>query len=104
MKNMVQFTKILKRDGKMKKFIFFLILSLLWVAPFTALAKDNQDITGAINKEFKKTLTYYKNNSAEILDNLTTSAEVTEEDTKQTKNIKVVLAEGKEVRDGIFLF
>jgi hypothetical protein len=88
----------------MKKFIFFLILSLLWVAPFTALAKDNQDITGAINKEFKETLTYYKDNSAEILDSLTTSAKVTEGDTKQTKNIKVVLAEGKEVRDSIFYF
>ncbi|WP_143416224.1 hypothetical protein [Geobacillus sp. E263] len=88
----------------MKKFIFFLILSLLWIAPFTALAKNNQDITGAINEEFKKTLTYYKDNSAKILDSITTSAEVTEGNTKQTKNIKVVLAEGKEVRDSIFYF
>ncbi|OQP04047.1 hypothetical protein GK107_00940 [Geobacillus thermoleovorans] len=88
----------------MKKLILFLILSLLWVAPLAALAKDNQDITGAINKEFKKTLTYYKDHSAEILDSLTTSAEVTEGDTKQTKNVKVVLAEGKEVRDSIFYF
>ncbi|MBA2876669.1 hypothetical protein [Thermaerobacillus caldiproteolyticus] len=68
------------------------------------MAKGNQDITEAVNKEFKKNLTYYKDNSAEILDSITTSAEITEGDTKQTKNIKVVLAEGKKVRDSIFYF
>ncbi|WP_051530048.1 hypothetical protein [Anoxybacteroides tepidamans] len=88
----------------MKKVIYCLIFSLFCVFPFTALAAGNQEMTGAVNEQFKKSLTYYKDHSAQILDSITTSTEVGEGGAKQVKNIKVVLAEGKEVRDSIFYF
>jgi hypothetical protein len=37
----------------MKISILFLILSLFFVAPFTMVANDNQDVLKAINKELK---------------------------------------------------
>ncbi|WP_044748877.1 hypothetical protein [Bacillus alveayuensis] len=84
--------------------ILFVVLSMFFVAPFTTLANGNQDIIGAINKEIKKNFTDYKDHSVRIIDSLTTSAEVTEEEVKETRNIEVIFAHAKkvEVRDSIF--
>jgi hypothetical protein len=88
----------------MKISILFLILSLFFVAPFTTVANDNQDVLKAINKELKKAFSDYKGHSVEVVDSLKTSAEVTEGDAKETRNIQVIFAHAKkvEVRDSIF--
>ncbi|WP_318538359.1 hypothetical protein [Geobacillus thermoleovorans] len=49
-------------------------------------------------------MTYYKNGSVQILDSITTSAEVAENNTTEAKTVKVVLAQGSEIRDSIFIF
>jgi len=84
--------------------ILFSILLMLFVAPFTTLANNNQDIIGAINKEIKKNFADYKDHSVRIIDSLTTSAEINEEGAKETRNIEVIFAHAQkvEVRDRIF--
>jgi chloramphenicol O-acetyltransferase len=86
--------------------ILFFILSLFFVFPFTTLAKDNQDILGALNEKLKKDFADYKGHSVEIIDSLKTSTEVTEGDAKETRNIQVIFVQAKkvEVRDTIFYF
>jgi hypothetical protein len=91
---------------KIRISVLFFMLSLFFVSPFTTLAKDNLDALGAINEKLKKDFADYKGHSVEVVDSLKTSAEVTEGDAKETRNIQVIYAQAKkvEVRDSIFYF
>jgi hypothetical protein len=90
----------------MKIFNLFFALALFFIAPLTAFAKDNQDVIGALNEKLQKDLAHYKNHSVQVVDSLTTSAKVTEEDVEETRKIQVVFAHARkvEVRDSIFYF
>lgn len=87
---------------KISTFIFTLVFLLS--IPFTAFANETNDtLTDAINKKVKEEYKDYKN-SLEIIDSITTSAEVTEDNSTETRNVQVVFAHAKKIekRDRIF--
>lgn len=88
----------------LKKWASLILFLFLFTIPFSVSGASSSALTDAVNKQFKDTLTYYKNGSVQILDSITTSAEVAENNTTEAKTVKVVLAQGSEIRDSIFIF
>lgn len=89
----------------MRKYVVLFVLSLIWLVPAIALADGHQGATALIDQQFEKQFHHYQPHSVEILDSLTTTADVTTEDNvTKPKRIQVVLAQGKELKDTIFYF
>ncbi|NNV06086.1 hypothetical protein ETC03_06400 [Geobacillus sp. MMMUD3] len=96
--------RIQKGEIILKRWTTIVLFMLLLFVPLRVSGAGSSALTEAVNKQFKDTLTYYKNGSVQILDSMTTSTEVTENDTKTTKTVQVVLAQGSEIRDSLFVF